>query len=104
VHDIQAAQNPAAQQYNGNPCTGAPSESDVVSTTIIADKGIDCDALSTGLVPSVMTFPPRLIRAEVTPSSSSTFFISSEIYPFATAPKFSVTASLEKERELLCTS
>lgn len=28
-------------------CTGAPSESDVVSTTIIADKGIDCDALST---------------------------------------------------------
>ena len=30
-----------------DPCTGAPSESDVVSTTIIADKGIDCDALST---------------------------------------------------------
>ena len=30
-----------------DPCTGAPSESDVISTTIIADKGIDCDALST---------------------------------------------------------
>ena len=30
-----------------DPCTVAPSESDVVSTTIIADKGIDCDALST---------------------------------------------------------
>lgn len=30
-----------------DPYTGAPSESDVVSTTIIADHGIDCDALST---------------------------------------------------------
>ena len=30
-----------------DPYTGAPSESDVVSTTIIADNGIDCDALST---------------------------------------------------------
>lgn len=30
-----------------DPYTGAPSASDVVSTTIIADKGIDCDALST---------------------------------------------------------
>lgn len=30
-----------------DPYTGAPSESDVVSTTIIADSGTDCDALST---------------------------------------------------------
>lgn len=30
-----------------DPVTGAPSESDVVSTTIIASSGMDCDALST---------------------------------------------------------
>ncbi|MGN1402817.1 MAG: FAD:protein FMN transferase [Ruminococcus sp.] len=30
-----------------DPKTGAPAESDVVSTTILASKGIDCDALST---------------------------------------------------------
>lgn len=57
--------------------------------------------LPSGFAPMVITFPPRLISAEVTPSSSSVFFISSEIYPFATAPKFSVTASLAKERDWL---
>lgn len=30
-----------------DPKTGAPAESDVVSTTILASSGIDCDALST---------------------------------------------------------
>ncbi len=32
-----------------DPHTGYPADSDVVSTTIIADKGIDCDALSTAV-------------------------------------------------------
>lgn len=32
-----------------NPNTGCPSESDIVSATIISDNSIDCDGLSTGV-------------------------------------------------------